>query len=98
MTLAIYALIRLDRGDRCDALRLRAKLHSWLEVRGAEARANVVGTIHERYQAVALTELDGPRAHDFTTAAKEARSRQLLASNRSPDRRAPAGRRGYFAI
>ena len=72
MTLAIYALIRLDRGDRCDALRLRAKLHSWLEVRGAEARANVVGTIHERYQAVALTELDGPRAHDFTTAANAA--------------------------
>jgi hypothetical protein len=29
----------------------------------------------------------------------EARSRQLLASNRSPDRPAPAGpRRGYFAI
>jgi hypothetical protein len=46
VTLAIYALIRLDRGDRCDAPRLRAELHSWLEVRGVEARANVVGTIH----------------------------------------------------
>ncbi len=43
VTLAIYALIRLDRGDRRDALRLRAELHSWLEVRGVEARANVVG-------------------------------------------------------
>ena len=40
VTLAIYALIRLDRGDRRDALRLRAELHSWLEVRGVEARAN----------------------------------------------------------
>jgi hypothetical protein len=40
MTLAIYTLIRLGRGDRRDALRLRAELHSWLEVRGVEARAN----------------------------------------------------------
>jgi hypothetical protein len=69
VTLAIYALIRLDRGDRRDALRLRAELHSWLEVRGVEARANVVGTIHERYEAGAVRELDGPRARDFTTAA-----------------------------
>ena len=30
VTLAIYALVRLDRGDRRDALRLRAELHSWL--------------------------------------------------------------------
>jgi hypothetical protein len=30
--------------------------------RGVEARANVVGTIHERYEAGAVTELDGPRA------------------------------------
>jgi len=51
VTLAIYALIRLERGDRRDALRLRAELHSWLEVRGVEARANVVGTIHERHAA-----------------------------------------------
>ena len=72
VTLAIYALIRLDRGDRRDALRLRAELHSWLEVRGVEARANVVGTIHERYEAGAVTELDGPRARDFTTAANAA--------------------------
>jgi len=72
VTLAIYALIRLDRGDRRDALRLRAELHSWLEVRGVEARANVVGTIHERYEAGAVTELDGPRARDFTTAAHAA--------------------------
>lgn len=72
VTLAIYALIRLDRGDRRDALRLRAELHSWLEVRGVEARANVVGTIHERYEAGAVTELDGPRARDFTTAATAA--------------------------
>ena len=66
VTLAIYALIRLERGDRRDALRLRAELHSWLEVRGVEARANVVGTIHERYEAGAVRELDGPRArlHD----------------------------------
>ena len=69
VTLAIYALIRLERGDRRDALRLRAELHSWLEVRGVEARANVVGTIHERYEAGAVTELDGPRTRDFTTAA-----------------------------
>src|SRR6266496_3496694 len=62
VTLAIYALIRLDRGDRREALRLRAELHSWLEVRGVEARANVVGTIHERYEAGAVRELDGPRA------------------------------------
>ena len=59
VTLAIYTLIRLDRGDRRDALRLRAELHSWLEVRGVEARANVVGTIHERYEAGAVRELDG---------------------------------------
>lgn len=72
VTLAIYALIRLDRGDRRDALRLRTELHSWLEVRGVEARANVVGTIHERYEAGAVTELDGPRARDFTTAANAA--------------------------
>ena len=72
VTLAIYALIRLDRGDRRDALRLRAELHSWLEVRGVEARTNVVGTIHERYEAGAVTELDGPRARDFTTAANAA--------------------------
>jgi hypothetical protein len=72
VTLAIYALIRLDRGDRRDALRLRAELHSWLEVRGVEARANVVGTIHERYEAGAVTELDGPHARDFTTAASAA--------------------------
>ncbi len=72
VTLAIYALIRLDRGDRRDALRLRAELHSWLEVRGVEARANVVGTIHERYEAGAVTELNGPRARDFTTAATAA--------------------------
>jgi len=72
VTLAIYALIRLDRGDRRDALRLRAELHSWLEVRGVEARTNVVGTIHERYAAGAVTELDGPRARDFTTAANAA--------------------------
>ncbi len=72
VTLAIYALIRLDRGDRRDALRLRAELHSWLEVRGVEARANVVGTIHERCEAGAVTELDGPRAGDFTTAATAA--------------------------
>jgi hypothetical protein len=72
VTLAIYALIRLDRGDRRDALRLRAELHSWLEVRGVEARANVVGTIHERYEAGAVSELDGPRARDFTTAATAA--------------------------
>jgi hypothetical protein len=39
VTLAIYALIRLDRGDRREALRLRAELHSWLEVRVVEARA-----------------------------------------------------------
>ena len=73
VTLAIYALIRLDRGDKREALRLRAELHSWLEVRGVEARANVVGTIHERYEAGAVTELDGPRARDFTTAANAAR-------------------------
>jgi hypothetical protein len=72
VTLAIYALIRLERGDRRDALRLRAELHSWLEVRGVEARANAVGTIHERYEAGAVTELDGPRARDFTTAANAA--------------------------
>ena len=54
------------------ALRLRAELHSWLEVRAVEARANVVGTIHERYEAGAVTELDGPRARDFTTAANAA--------------------------
>ena len=72
LTLAIYALIRLDRGDRRDALRLRAELHSWLEVRGVEARANVVGSIHGRYEAGAVTELDGTRAHDFTTAANAA--------------------------
>jgi hypothetical protein len=72
VTLALYALIRLDRGDRRKALRLRAELHSWLEVRGVEARANVVGTIHERYEAGAVTELDGPRARDFTTAANAA--------------------------
>jgi len=72
VTLAIYALVRLDRGDRREALRLRADLHSWLEVRGVEARTNVVGTIHERYEAGAVTELDGPRARDFTTAANAA--------------------------
>ena len=72
VTLAIYALIRLDRGDRRDALRLRAELHSWLEVRGVEARTNVVGTIHERYEAGAVTELDGPHARDFMTAANAA--------------------------
>jgi hypothetical protein len=38
----------------------------------AEARANVVGTIHERYEAGAVRELDGPRARDFTTAANAA--------------------------
>src|SRR4029453_10012940 len=60
VTLPTYALSRLDRGDRRDALRLRAELHSWLEVRGVEARANVVGTIHERYEARAATGPDGP--------------------------------------
>ena len=69
VTLAIYALVRLDRRDRREGLRLRAELHSWLEVRGVEARANVVGTIHEGFEAGAVTELDGPRARDFTTAA-----------------------------
>jgi hypothetical protein len=72
VTLAIYALIRLDRGDKRKALRLRADLHSWLEVREFKAEANVVGTIHERYQAGGVTELDGERAGDFTTAAHAA--------------------------
>jgi hypothetical protein len=51
---------------------LRAEPHAWLEVRNVEARANVVGTIHERFEAGAVTELDGPRARDFTTAANAA--------------------------
>jgi hypothetical protein len=38
----------------------------------AEARANVVGTIHERYEAGAVRELDGPRTRDFTAAANAA--------------------------
>ena len=34
--------------------------------------SRVVGTIHERYEAGAVRELDGPRARDFTTAANAA--------------------------
>jgi hypothetical protein len=89
VTLVIYALIRLDRGDRRDALRLRAELHSWLEVRGLEARANVVGTIHERYEAGAVTELDGPRARDFTTAANAARRRHQPMRTPGPRKGSP---------
>jgi hypothetical protein len=74
VTLAIYALIRLDRGDRRDALRLRADpdLHSWLEVPGVEARANVVGTIHERYEARRRQGVGRPARPRLQTAANAA--------------------------
>ena len=72
VTLAIYALIRLDRGDRRDALRLRAELHSCLEVRGAEARASSERSTSAMRPAPSGSWTAGPRARDFTTAANAA--------------------------
>lgn len=70
VTLALYALIRLDRG--APRMGLRATQHSWLEARGVEARENVVGTVHARYGAGGVTEVDGALARDFVAAARAA--------------------------
>ncbi len=47
VTLAIYALVRLNRGDRRAALRLRAELHSWLEVRGVAWASELIPHLTE---------------------------------------------------
>jgi hypothetical protein len=76
ITLAIYMLIRRDRGDDWGSLPQRAIQHSWLETRDVEARANVVGTIHPRYRQQLASgyqlEIDGPRAEDFKVSARAA--------------------------
>jgi hypothetical protein len=72
VTLAIYALVRLDRGDRRDALQLRAELHSWLEVRGVEARVIIESTVRA---------LAGARAHwRHTTPTANHRQDRLTVS------------------
>ncbi len=74
MAIAVYVLIRRDRGDDWRSLPERAIQHSWLELRDVEARANVVGTIHARYRqplpsGESRLEIDGPKANDFKLAA-----------------------------
>jgi len=69
LTLAVFALIRLDRGAARSTLRLRARLRFWVEAREVEARANVLGSVRELGD---VAEIDGPLASDFAIAAQAA--------------------------
>lgn len=81
VALSIDALLRLEErgtpandrtaGDLRIALDRRPIIHSWLEVREVEARANVVGTVHTRYRLGQIV-IDGPDAERFRIAARGA--------------------------
>lgn len=81
VALGIDALLRLEEageppagrtaGDRRIALDRRPTIHSWLEVREVQARANVLGTVHTRYRLGQVV-MDGPDAERFRSAARGA--------------------------